>query len=220
MTQLSNNKSKKHPTSSPFARTRRATGGLCGARKLYCYVDETGQDTKGRLFIVVAVVIEKTKDELKKKLERIESSIAKKKFKWNKTRNADRVQYIERALCLAPLKGNIYYRSFRGSKEYRDLTILTIAQAINLFLKKNSIKDYKAIIEIDGLKKSEQSKVAVILRNLGIRTEKVRGAKDESSAIIRLADMVAGFIRETIEGKKSFMKIKAYFDKKKVLYEI
>lgn len=33
-------------------------------QKLYCYVDETGQDTKGKLFIVVAIVIEKEKDEL------------------------------------------------------------------------------------------------------------------------------------------------------------
>lgn len=33
------------------------------AKKLYCYVDETGQDTKGKLFIVVVVIVENSKEE-------------------------------------------------------------------------------------------------------------------------------------------------------------
>ncbi len=44
--------------------------------KLYCYVDENGQDTKGRIFIVTVVVIEEKRDELLEFCEDVESKTA------------------------------------------------------------------------------------------------------------------------------------------------
>jgi len=41
-------------------------------QKLYCYVDETGQDTKGELFIVSVVVVGWDRDALAEQLEMIE----------------------------------------------------------------------------------------------------------------------------------------------------
>ena len=38
-------------------------------RKLYVYVDETGQDTKGTIFIVVTVILQDQKVELEVKLK-------------------------------------------------------------------------------------------------------------------------------------------------------
>ena len=38
-------------------------------KKIYCYVDETGQDTKGKLFIVSIVVVGKDKDLFQKAVE-------------------------------------------------------------------------------------------------------------------------------------------------------
>lgn len=37
-------------------------------KKLYVYVDETGQDTLGTIFVVVTVVVQEAKDELGEKL--------------------------------------------------------------------------------------------------------------------------------------------------------
>jgi hypothetical protein len=44
-------------------------------QKLYCYTDETGQDTKGKLFLVSVVITEK---ELKDKIEHTLLSIERK----------------------------------------------------------------------------------------------------------------------------------------------
>jgi hypothetical protein len=38
------------------------------------------------------------------------------------------------------------------------------------------------------------------VRKLGIAVRKVRGARDESDELIRLADAVAGFVRDALEG--------------------
>ena len=41
-------------------------------QKLYCYVDETGQDTKGKLFLVPVVITNSQKEKLRDKLNKIE----------------------------------------------------------------------------------------------------------------------------------------------------
>ena len=50
-------------------------------QKLYCYVDETGQDTKGKLFIISIVLTERERDELEKRIEEIEQKSGKGKLK-------------------------------------------------------------------------------------------------------------------------------------------
>ncbi len=42
-------------------------------QKLYCYVDETGQDTEGHLFLVSVVVTEQERESFARELERIEA---------------------------------------------------------------------------------------------------------------------------------------------------
>ena len=50
-------------------------------QKLYCYVDETVQDTKGKLFIVSVIVTEGEREQLARQLEEIEKNSGKgKKF--------------------------------------------------------------------------------------------------------------------------------------------
>lgn len=41
-------------------------------KKLYCYVDETGQDTEGKLFIVVVIIVENEKEVVIEQIEEIE----------------------------------------------------------------------------------------------------------------------------------------------------
>jgi hypothetical protein len=48
-------------------------------QKLYCFVDETGQDTSGRLFIVSVVVAPKERQALSGTLRAIEVETGKKK---------------------------------------------------------------------------------------------------------------------------------------------
>ena len=52
--------------------------------KLYCYVDESGHDTLGRIFIVSVVVVKREKDELLGFCELCEKESGKKGTKWRK----------------------------------------------------------------------------------------------------------------------------------------
>lgn len=56
-------------------------------RRLYCYVDETGQDTRGALFIVAVVIAEEDAEHLRRVCERIERETGKR-AKWIRTRYA------------------------------------------------------------------------------------------------------------------------------------
>jgi hypothetical protein len=61
--------------------------------------------------------------------------------------------------------------------------------------------EYVATIVIDGLTKKDTEKVKKDLRSLKIRYDAIRGMKDEQSAFLRLADCMAGFIRDYREKK-------------------
>jgi len=98
--------------------------------------------------------------------------------------------------------------------------VLVIAQAINLYIERNDIKEYKATIVIDGLKKTEAKRVAKSLRLLGIKIRKVRGEKDESNALLRLSDALAGLIREADEGSDQYKRLVNKFQKEKVINEL
>ncbi|MCX6810115.1 MAG: DUF3800 domain-containing protein [Candidatus Berkelbacteria bacterium] len=84
---------KTDPTSSSSAKSSAGLPSFAeasemarrGARKIYCYVDETGQDTNGDLFIVAIVLAGAQKDQMEKKLLEIENKSAKGIRKWQKS---------------------------------------------------------------------------------------------------------------------------------------
>ena len=166
------------------------------ATKLYCYVDETGQDTKGELFLV-AIVLKEITDlfVLEKQLEEIEKKTGKKLSKWKKTRQVVKKKYLKAIIQLKNLKNSIYYAVYNASKEYSKLTALTIAKAV---LAKDN-KNYTVTIIIDGLNNREREIVRSELKKLKIKYRKIRGLKDEQSAFLRLADAMAGFLRDMRE---------------------
>ncbi len=46
-------------------------------QKLYCYVDETGQDTQGALFLVALVIVGQEREKLRKLLRSLEGRSGK-----------------------------------------------------------------------------------------------------------------------------------------------
>lgn len=93
-------------------------------------------------------------------------------------------------------------------------------QSIRRYIDSFTISDYKASIIIDGLSKRVSERIGVALRKAGISVRKIRGERDESSAIIRLADALAGVIRESKEGNIQYEKFEKKLKKKKILIEI
>lgn len=188
-------------------------------KKLYCYVDETGQDTFGNMFIVVAIVVDNERDMILDFLEEAERKSGKTRRKWIKTRTAEKDRYLDMAIS-SHLKGKIYFRIFHDTKEYEDLMVLVIGQSINLYTEAHHLTTYKATIVIDGLKQTEAKRVAKSLRQLGVKIRKVRGEKDESNALLRLSDAIAGLTREATEGVENYNKLLKKLTKEKVINEL
>jgi hypothetical protein len=178
-------------------------------QKLYCYVDETGQDTEGNLFIVSVVIADHERDAVIELCEKIEREIGKKRVKWIKTDYAKRLEYIRRIIQEPVFKGKLSFAVYRNSREYFALTVLTIARAIFAVAQ----KEYKATVLIDGLPRSQEKWLGTELRHLHIQIRKVRGVrKDENDALIRLADAICGFVRGAIEGNPE---LKELFERSK-----
>lgn len=171
--------------------------------KLYCFVDETGQDTKGALFLV-AVVLKEIDGlvALEKRLQEIEQKTGKKQLKWKKTNNQIKELYLEELIQVKSLQNSIYYSQYQASKEYSKLTSLTIAKAILARQKEN----YSVIVIIDGLNDREREIVRQELKKLKIKYRKIRGMKDEQNIFLRLANAMAGFLRDNTE-KQAYTKI-------------
>src|SRR3990167_1464281 len=164
--------------------------------KLYCFVDETGQDTAGKLFFV-AVVLKDIGNlvVLEEKLLSAESGSGKRKLKWKKVRKDIKKKYLNQILNINILKGSIFYSIYENTKEYSKLTSLTIAKAV---LAKED-QNYTATVIIDGLNEKERQVVRMELKKLKIKYRKIRGMKDEQSVFLRLADAMAGFMIEVYE---------------------
>ena len=192
------------------------TGGVA-TQKLYCYVDETGQDTKGKYFIVSVVIAQADREQLIEFLEKLEQETGKKATKWHKTTKAIKRHFIEQLFQNQALRRKIFYSAYKNATAYQELTVLTVAAAIHAA--KYQAK-YKASIFIDGLQKSEVTVVGAKLRKIGVSTEKVRGVRDESHVLIRLADAIAGFIREYEEGHEYALALYALGIKNKILTEV
>lgn len=161
--------------------------------KLYCFVDETGQDTEGRFFLV-AVVLKSIEDLeiLEKKLEDIEGKTGKRKLKWKKISNFVKQKFLTELLQVKELKRSIFYSVYEETKEYSKLTSLTVAKAVLA----NESENYTVTVIIDGLNNKERDVVREELKKLKIKYRKIRGMKDEQNIFLRLSDSMAGFLRD------------------------
>lgn len=184
--------------------------------KLYCYVDETGQDTKGDLFLVAIVLKEIAGLEiLEKKLEEVEMRTGKKRFKWKKISRNIKKKYLEELIQVKELKNTIFYATYQASKEYSKLTSFTIAKAV---LARES-KNYTVTVIIDGLNDAERDVIREELKKLKIKYRKIRGMKDEQSIYLRLSDAMAGFLREVYEGEEYTKQFMKRFEKTSIVTE-
>jgi len=144
-------------------------------QKLYCYVDETGQDTKGKLFLVSVIITEPQRD-----------------------------------------ANNIFYSKYHNTRAYVDLTILTTAKS----LLNKAQEPYEATIFVDGLKRKERHRFAAGLRKLKVKVRKVRGIREQSDEFIRLADAIAGFIRDSLDGNQAIKLLYKRAEQNKIIREV
>ncbi len=168
-------------------------------QKLYTYVDETGQDTQGDLFLVSVIVTEGEQHALTEQLETIERQTTKGLLKWIENRDEVQLAYMQRVLALPMLQGHLHFAVYHQMTEYFALSVASTARAIRV----HAQDDHKAIVLVDGLPKSLIPAFGRELRHYQVRTHKVRGVrKEEGDALMRLADALAGFVRDAKCGKE------------------
>lgn len=114
-------------------------------QKLYAYVDESGQDTEGRMFVVGVVVLEKEYDHIIKELQHIEEKSGKRIKKWNKAPYDYRKAYFEGIGGSDAFRNSLFFEIFTNSNKYIEMTSYATAKAI---LKRVSGHDYRATIFI------------------------------------------------------------------------
>jgi ribosome maturation protein Sdo1 len=93
------------------------------------------------------------------------------------------------------------YAQYGNTTKYRELMIQAMARAIL----ENVTRKYEAVVLVDGLTKFERRRVVSGLRHLNVKVRKVRGVNDQSSSIMRLADVMAGFVRSGLEHDERFV---------------
>jgi len=188
-------------------------------QKLYAYVDESGQETGGVIFVVSIAIMETDRDVLLARCEHVERDSKKGTIKWHRARRDDRLEYMRQIVDDKQFKGVLYYSIFRGTKDYDACTAMGIARAIN---RKKASARYKASIYIDALPKSKITKYGGEMRKSGVQSLKVRGVtSDENNALIRLVDAVAGLVRDALGERDAEAKALYTLAKKKnVLIEV
>jgi hypothetical protein len=187
-------------------------------KKIYCYVDETGQDTAGKMFIVVVCIVEQDKEAIEKKVLDIEKESGKKTQKWRQASHTSRHQYLKKIVFANELLFSVYISAFTKTREYDLAAILGIGKAIH-FHKKDNL-EVAALIYVDGLQASKRLFYGSQLRKLGINVKKVQGVRrDESNVFIRVSDAFAGFVRDARDSEE-FQKLLNSAKSKGILYEL
>lgn len=167
------------------------------SQTIYAFVDETGQDTKGEMFIVSVVVTDDEYDRINEALIEIEQRSNKRMDKWRKARFKARLAYLQAILANPAFTDAIFFSHYINSLAYFELTVETTARAIQC---KAAVTQPVTIV-VDGLSGQSIDRFKKSLRQRNINARKVRGVRDESEPLIRLADAVAGLVRDFIEGQ-------------------
>lgn len=160
---------------------------------IYCYVDESGQHTHGDFFSVSVVIVKtvEMRDEGEGMLLEIERTTEKGSTKWTKTHHRKKARYLRTIATLTELKNCLFYSTYTDTRDYVGSTVDAIARVLQQHV--TNTETHGIIVIIDGLDKQEKQQIAKRLKRTGVMYKKVRGAKDEGSAWIRLADAIAGF---------------------------
>jgi hypothetical protein len=167
----------------------------------YCHADESGQETRGRIYVVGCIVLDVTKDvldELSDFCEQVEAISRKGRFKWGKAERKRRLEYIRRILSDPHFVGALRFAVFENTVKYDHATIDAIARATSWA---PPAEKYDVIVYVDALSRTKRREYSNALNQRGIHVVKVQGVtKDENNALTRLADALAGMVRDVLDG--------------------
>lgn len=164
-------------------------------QKLYCFVDESGQDSLGKIFIVSIVVTGPEYMELEKLCLKLETVSEKGKVKWHGSRRKNRLLFMGEIIDSSKFTGKLCFTVHTDitTSDFDFHTAVSIAETLHA---KQTADQVSSEVYVDGLTKSKRPQYALQLRKLGISNARLHRATNQSSPLIRLADSLAGLIRD------------------------
>lgn len=170
------------------------TSAIHTKKYYYCFVDETGQHTLGKYFVVALAMIpadQETFETIENICLGFESQSKKGRAKWAKAKKPYRLEYARLILTkptLQDLGAQLFMVTYRETTDYDGATSDAVAKTLQAF---DPLA--KITVLIDGLPKTKQQKIANYLRNSNCLVHKVRSVKkDEYSPHMRIVDTLAG----------------------------
>ena len=185
-------------------------------QKLYCYVDESGQDAGSEFFVVAAIVSEQEQEKLRDSILQVEKITKSGGKKWHKLRSENRVKHLNIILDQKIGKSDVCFGCFKKPIPYS----FPIIEVVEKSIKRKVKRKYSAIVYIDGIDRKKAAELTNALRMRGVSLRFIKSRRDESEPLIRLADMWAGCIRGALLGKRENIKILARAKKEKYLYDV
>jgi len=186
-------------------------------KKLYVYVDESGQDDVSEVFIAVAIgVFGNERDELEKLVIDLEDEARTGRRKWNNMRHARRVEFFAKVIDRGVGKNNVFFGVYQKPIHY----FFPVVEIIEKTIKRMAEKFYIAHVYVDGANKTVAQSLTNALRSRGIATRLARGKRDESEVLRRLADMWAGCVRNAYLGKNDAKELFERAKSRNYLFEV
>ena len=186
-------------------------------QKIYCYVDETGQDVGSPFFVVVAVISSGDQNQLREILEDIEKETKIFKRKWYRAGHEQRQGFLNSVIQKNGLFVTVFYQQYKKPVLYFSLWVEVIYNAI---IKVAKWDEYIAKIFVDGIDRKKAAELTGSLRLRGLKLTLVQGRRDETDALIRLADRWAGCVRSGKEGDTDLKRILSIAEKSGMVTEI
>lgn len=179
-------------------------------------MDETGQDAGSNIFIVVAVVAWDDVERVRSELTALEYRLTVGSKKWHKLRPASRLAFMDAFLAENYNAIKIYFGKFKKPILYYVPTLEVVQHALMSFA-----PPIEAVVSIDGLDSLSAKKMTNALRTKHLHLKLVKGWRDKSEVLIRLADRWAGCLRQAIaEHDKDSQALMLRAKKKGLLTEI
>lgn len=165
------------------------TGSHRAARSVYVYSDETGQQSRGKWLVVVAVVITNHRKQIERQLEDVERRSGKELDDWHFCKPKHLRRYLEGALSIDELARAVHFRLYERIKpaDYHGCCIETVLDAADLF------EPVSAVFMPEGFPRAPRERLERAARERFDRAE-VWSGKFRGCSLVRFADAVAGLI--------------------------
>ncbi len=163
--------------------------------RYHLYCDESGQQSRGEYFVVAVVCLHTPdQDEVRSMVLDAERQSTRVGRKWSKSNLSQKERFLAAVDPILARCSSLAFRAHGSGLDYVRWTAETVAAAANA-----QDLEGEFHIVIDG--QTDKESIRQILRAGAVDIRKIKGGRDQSEPLLRLADFAAGFVGEHIRGK-------------------